>query len=144
LLKVDVTGVHSSQAYHQAATLESEAECASESVELCPTSYIHWCVIVIVNTTRLTVNPEKHIEFVQTIRRLLGSTRGVKGCRTFCFYLDAVDENSSLLISEWETESDLERYLRSNDSAILRGAIRVLSIRSVDSKALVTSHGRQS
>jgi quinol monooxygenase YgiN len=96
--------------------------------------------IVIVSTTRLTVNPEKHIEFVQTMRRLIGSTRGLKGCRTFCFYLDAGDENSSLLISEWETESDLERYLGSNDFAILRGAIRVLSVRSIDSKALVTSH----
>ena len=102
--------------------------------------FIRWRVIVIVNTTRLTVIPEKRIEFVQTIRRLLGSTRGVQGCRTFCFYLDAVDENSSLLLSEWETELDFERYLRSNDFAILRGAIRVLSVRSIDSKALVTSH----
>jgi quinol monooxygenase YgiN len=89
------------------------------------------------------VNPEKRNEFVQTIRRLVGATRGIKGCRTFGFYLDAGDENSSLLISEWETESDLERYLRSNDSAILRGAIRVLSVRSIDSKALVTSHVSQ-
>ena len=95
---------------------------------------------MIVNTTRITVNPEKRIELAQTIRRLLGTIRGVRGCRTFRFYLDAVDENSSLLISEWETESDLDRYLRSNDFAILRGAIRVLSVRSVDSKALVTSH----
>jgi quinol monooxygenase YgiN len=95
---------------------------------------------MIVNTTRLTVIPEKRIELVQTIRRLLGPTRAVKGCHTFCFYLDAVDENSSLLVSEWETESDLERYLRSNDFAILSGAIKVLSVRSIDSKAQVTSH----
>jgi quinol monooxygenase YgiN len=95
---------------------------------------------MIVNTTRLTVTPEKRIELVQTIRRLLGSTRTVKGCRTFCFYLDAVDENSSLLMSEWETESDLASYLRSNQFAILSGAIKVLSVRSIDSKAHVTSH----
>ena len=62
---------------------------------------------MIVNMTRLTVTSDKRIELVQTIRRLLGSTRSVKGCGTFCFYLDAVDENSSLLMSEWETESDL-------------------------------------
>ena len=95
---------------------------------------------MIVNTTRLTVTPEKRIELVQTIRRLLGSTMTVKGCRTFCFYVDAVDENSSLLMSEWETESDLERYHRSNHFAILSGAVKVLSVRSIDSKAHVTSH----
>lgn len=55
------------------------------------------------------------------------------------FYLDATDENSSLLLSEWETESDLERYIRSNDFAILRGAILVLSVGTTDSKAYVTS-----
>jgi quinol monooxygenase YgiN len=95
---------------------------------------------VIVNTTRITVNPEKRLELVQTIGRLIGLSGDVKGCRTFRFYLDAVDENSSLLISEWETESDLESYLRSNDFAILQGAIKVLSVCSIDSKALVTSH----
>jgi quinol monooxygenase YgiN len=94
---------------------------------------------MIVNTTRITVSPEKRIELAQTIGRLLGPTREVKGCRTFRFYFDAVDENSSLLISEWETESDLEKYLRSNNFAILRGAIRVLGVRSINSKALVTS-----
>ena len=63
------------------------------------------------------------------------------------FYLDAADENSSLLLSEWETESDLERYIRSNDFAILRGAILVLSVGTTDSKAYVTSesvHGLMS
>lgn len=95
---------------------------------------------MIVNTTRITVNPEKRVELVQTIGRLLGPTGHIKGCRTFRFYLDAVDENSSVLISEWETESDFEIYLHSNDFAILKGAIKVLSIRSIDSKAVVTSH----
>jgi quinol monooxygenase YgiN len=96
-------------------------------------------VIVIVNTTRITVYPEKRVELAQTITRLIEPVRDIKGCLTFGFYLDAADENSLLLISEWDTESDLDRYVRSNNFAILRGAIRVLSIRSTDSKALVTS-----
>jgi len=75
--------------------------------------------------------------------RLLGPIKNVKGCRNIRFYLDAADENSSLLLSEWETESDLNRYLRSNDFAILRGAIRVLSVTSTDSKALVTSESNR-
>jgi len=94
---------------------------------------------VILKTTRIIVRPEKRIELAQTIGRLLGPIKDVKGCRKISFYLDAVDQNSSLLLSEWETESDLDRYLRSNDFAILRGAIMVLSVGATDSKAFVTS-----
>ena len=72
--------------------------------------------------------------------RLLEPSKRAKGCRTFDFYLDAADENSTLLVSEWDTETDLNNYLESDDFAVLRGAITVLSARSIDSKASVTSH----
>ncbi|HYV82131.1 MAG TPA: antibiotic biosynthesis monooxygenase family protein [Pyrinomonadaceae bacterium] len=92
------------------------------------------------NTTKITVQPEKRREFLQTIRRLLDPLKKARGCRTLEFYFDAADENSTLLVSEWETERDLNNYLQSNDFAVLRGAITVLSTRSIDSKANVTSH----
>ncbi|HEX7772118.1 MAG TPA: antibiotic biosynthesis monooxygenase family protein [Pyrinomonadaceae bacterium] len=92
------------------------------------------------NTTKITVQPEKRTEFFQTIRRLLAPLKNARGCRTLDFYLDAADENSTLLVSEWETERDLNNYLQSNDFAVLRGAITVLGVRSIDSKANVTSH----
>lgn len=99
---------------------------------------------MIVKTTKITVRPEKRVELAQTIGRLLGPIKNVKGCRTIRFYFDAADENSSLLLSEWETESDLDRYLRSDDFAILRGAITVLSIGCTESRALVTAEARRS
>ena len=86
------------------------------------------------------MQPDKRREFLQTIGRLLDPIKTAKGCRTLDFYLDAADENSTLLVSEWETERDLNNYLRSDDFAVLRGAIRVLGVRSIDSKANVTSH----
>ena len=95
---------------------------------------------MIVNTTRITVPSEKRREFLQTMRRLLEPSKRATGCRTFDFYLDATDENSTLLVSEWDTETDLNNYLQSDDFAILRGALTVLSARSVDSQASVTSH----
>lgn len=98
---------------------------------------------MILKTTRITVKAEKRVELAQTISRLLGPIKDVKGCRGIRFYFDATDQNSSLLLSEWETESDLDRYLRSNDFAILRGAIMVLSVASTDSKAFVTSEARK-
>ena len=94
---------------------------------------------MIVNTTRITVPSEKRTKFLQTIGRLLEPSKRAKGCRTFDFYLDLKDENSTLLVSEWDTETDLNNYFSSDDFAVLRGAMTVLSAHSVDSKASVTS-----
>jgi quinol monooxygenase YgiN len=96
-------------------------------------------VIVILNTTRITVKPENGNELGQTIGRLVEPARDIKGCRSFRFYLDAADENSLLLFSEWESEADLNNYLQSNTFAILNGAIKVLSLRSIEAKAFVTA-----
>lgn len=93
---------------------------------------------VFVNTSRITLRPEKRKEFLQTIRRLLEPVRETKGCVAFRCYFDTADENSSLLMGEWETESDLNQYLHSDDFAILRGAIRVLSTQNTDFKAHIT------
>jgi quinol monooxygenase YgiN len=95
--------------------------------------------VMIVKTTKITARPEKQMELSQTIAGLLEPVRNVKGCRTFRFYLDAADENSSLILSEWESESDLNQYLCSEDFAVLKGALAVLTSRSTDSSALVTS-----
>ena len=94
---------------------------------------------MIVSTTRITVHPDKRGEFFQTIKRLVEPINAAKGCRTFRLYFDATDENSSLLIGEWETEGDLSNYLRSNDFAILRGAITVLSTQYTNFQGTVAS-----
>lgn len=79
------------------------------------------------------------MEFLQTIGRLLEPSKCARGCRAFDFYLDANDENSSLLVSEWDTEADLNNYMKSDEFAVLKGAVTVFSARSIDSKAGVTS-----
>lgn len=87
------------------------------------------------------MQPDKRSELFLTIGGLIEQINCAKGCITFRHYVDAADENSSLLIGEWETESDLNNCLRSGSFAILRGAIETLSIRSTNFKALVTSRG---
>jgi len=94
---------------------------------------------VIVTTTTISVQPDKRTELFQTIDALISQINRAHGCVMFRHYIDAFDENSSLLIAEWETDSDLNNYLRSNDFAILRGAITMLSIRSSDFRAVVIS-----
>jgi quinol monooxygenase YgiN len=98
---------------------------------------------MIVNSARITVRPEKRTEFFQTIADLVDRIRAAKGCRDFQVYVDTMDENSSLLIGEWETESDLENSLRSNEFAILRGAVSVLTVRRDEVRALVYAGGRK-
>jgi quinol monooxygenase YgiN len=95
---------------------------------------------MIMNTTRITLQPGKRTEFFQTMGRLMDPIKSAKGCRNVDFYFDATDENSTLVVSEWDSETDLNNYLQSNAFAVLRGAITVLSVNGIDSKASITSH----
>jgi quinol monooxygenase YgiN len=83
-------------------------------------------VVVIVNTTRIKVSPEHWVEFLQTVCPLLQPIRKEKGCMAYSVFVDAVDENSSLLVGEWQTHDDWSNHLKSDDFAILMGAITVL------------------
>lgn len=82
---------------------------------------------MIVNTTKITMRPENRTELLQTIWPLLAPIRQERGCRAFRFYIDSVDEDSAILIGEWETKEDWSNHLRSRDFAVLLGAITVLS-----------------
>lgn len=92
---------------------------------------------VIVNTARIIVDPEHRKELFQTFQTLLGPLRREKGCLAYRFYQEAENENSTVLIGEWETEEDWDNHLRSDDFAVLLGAITVLSSTSnIDFKIL--------
>ena len=73
------------------------------------------------------MRPENRTELFQTIWPLLDPIRQEKGCRTYRFYIDLVDEDSAILIGEWDTKEDWSNHLRSRDFAVLLGAITVLS-----------------
>jgi len=81
---------------------------------------------MVVNTTKVTILPENRNEFFQTICPLLEPIRKEKGCVAYRFFVEATDENSSLLVGEWQTREDWSNHLRSRDFAILLGAITVL------------------
>lgn len=111
-----------------------------------PTDHREACLLVaamIVNSTRITVTPEKQKEFFLTINQVLEPIRASEGCVSFNVYVDSYDENSSLLVSEWDTEADLDVHLHSGDFAILRGAISVLGVRMDEYRALIYAGTRQ-
>lgn len=92
---------------------------------------------VIVNTTRITVPPENRKELCQTISSLLDPIRSEAGCMTYRLYEEAGEENSFVLVGEWETRADWDNHFQSDHFAVLLGSIMVLSIRpNLDFKLL--------
>ena len=92
---------------------------------------------VFVNTTRVNVYPENRKEFCQTIQSLLAPLRSEQGCLMYSFYQEAGDENSFVLIGEWETRADWDLHLQSDDFAILLASVMLLSRRpNLDFKLL--------
>jgi len=92
---------------------------------------------MIVTTTRITVSSANRSELFQTILTLQTAVKNEKGCLSSRFYLDSADNNSAILVEEWETEEDWDNHLRSRDCAVLLGAVGVLcSPRSVEFQLL--------
>jgi quinol monooxygenase YgiN len=81
---------------------------------------------MIVTTTRITVSSANRSELFQTILSLLTPVRNKRGCLSSRFYLDSADNNSAMLLEEWETEEDWDNHLRSRDCAVFLGAVDVL------------------
>lgn len=97
---------------------------------------------MIVNTARVSVSPENRMELLQTIWSLLEPIRREKGCMAYRFYEEAGEENSFVLIGEWETRDDLESHLHSGNYAVLHGSIMILGIHSnIDFKLLSSVAG---
>ena len=100
---------------------------------------------MIVNTTRINVRPENRKELFQTIWPLLDPIRKERGCVEYRCYVEMTDENSAILVSEWETQDDWDNHLRSRDFAILLGALNVLaSPANIDFKLLSKIAGIES
>ena len=97
---------------------------------------------VTVTTTKIAVRPENRKEFFQTVTPLIRQIRKEKGCLTFCLYEETGDENSLILIGEWETPVLWEQHRRGNNFAVLLGSVTVLSIhKKIDFKLLSQTGG---
>jgi len=84
----------------------------------------------LVSATRIRVRPENRRELCLTISSLLDQIRREDGCRTYVFYGEVEDQNSLMLISEWDTPTAWENHLNSDNFAVLIGSLRLLSNRS--------------
>ena len=95
---------------------------------------------VFINVTRISVKPDKRKELYQTILPLLDPIRREKGCLTCNFYSDVRDSCESLLLGEWESETDLNEHLKSAHFALLTAAVSVLAKQeTMESRVLTDS-----
>lgn len=91
----------------------------------------------IVNLTRITVLAENRKELCQTISSLIDPVKSEKGCLAYRFYEDVGDENTFVLIGEWETPDAWNDHLSSDNFAVLLGSLGLLCSSSlVDFKLL--------
>ena len=72
------------------------------------------------------VSPEKQEEFLQAMHSLKSAqeAQAVSWTPTLCKEVD--DETGFRVIFEWETQENLEEYLRAGISRVLLGAVKVL------------------
>lgn len=82
---------------------------------------------MILTTIEMTVLPPKRQEFMQTIHALIKSIRKEKGCMKCSAFQDIEDENTYRVVHGWETEQDLDLYLRSDLFEVLLGTKYFLS-----------------
>ena len=97
----------------------------------------------VITTASITVRPENRKELCLTVASLLNPIRQEPGCTAYKFYGEAGDENSFLLIGEWQTRDALNQHLESNNFAVLMGSILLLAkVSTVDFKLMREFSGR--
>jgi quinol monooxygenase YgiN len=75
----------------------------------------------------MNVLPAKRQELLQTVHALVQSIRKEKGCIKCAACQDIEDENTFCMIEGWETQKELDRYLRSDLFEVLLGTKNFLS-----------------
>jgi quinol monooxygenase YgiN len=81
---------------------------------------------MIVIRTIINVLPDKHKEVLQTLLSLIEPPGKETGCLSYGIFSDIEDENVFNLISKWESNEHLDRFLKSERFSILRGTKSLL------------------
>lgn len=76
---------------------------------------------------KMTSQPDKLKEILQTLKAILVQIRYEQGCISCHCYVDVEVENNIFFREEWKTRGDLETHLRSVHFGILMGAMKLLS-----------------
>jgi quinol monooxygenase YgiN len=85
---------------------------------------------LLVSNTEITVQPENRKEFFQTVTEISNKIRHEEGCVSFRLFEEAGNENSLMLVGEWDNKTCWETHSSGENFAILHGSVQVLSVKS--------------
>lgn len=94
---------------------------------------------MIIMTHNLVVQPKKRKELLQTILNLIFPFRKMNGCLSRNCYQSIENENSFILISEWNTKADVDNYKRSEGFDVVQG-VKTLSADPQEDKLGIVSY----
>ena len=70
---------------------------------------------MVIMSLRIKVSPMKRAEIVKLIRPLIGPNEAKSGCLLFRLYSETDDDDAILLLQEWQSQEDLDQFIRSQD-----------------------------
>jgi quinol monooxygenase YgiN len=79
----------------------------------------------VIFTLRILTAPQSRTEVVRTLAAQLGPTRVQPGCLRCDLYQDLEDREAITLVEEWESQSDLDVRIRSEDYRAVLAAIEL-------------------
>ncbi|HEU4712352.1 MAG TPA: antibiotic biosynthesis monooxygenase family protein [Pyrinomonadaceae bacterium] len=81
---------------------------------------------MIVTAIRLHTTPENRKEILQTFRSLSSPIQSERGCKSCRIYREIGNDEAMLVIQEWDTKSHWDEHLRSEQFAVMMGAMSLL------------------
>jgi quinol monooxygenase YgiN len=81
---------------------------------------------MIVTTIRIQTTPENRKELMQTFRSLSHPIENETGCRSCRIYREVGNDEAVIVIQEWDSKLHWAEHLRSDDFAVMMGAMNLL------------------
>lgn len=81
---------------------------------------------MIVTTIRIQTTPENRRELMQTFRFLSDPIQSESGCKSCRIYREVDNDGAVIVIQEWDSRNHLDNHLRSDEFAVMIGAMSLL------------------
>ena len=79
----------------------------------------------VISTVRILTTPQSLTEVIRTLTAQLGPTRVQPGCLRCDLYRDVENQGAITLVEEWESQTDLDLRLQSENYRAVLGAIEL-------------------
>lgn len=81
---------------------------------------------MIVTTIRIQTTPDNRKEIMQTFRSLSSPIQSERGCRSCRIYREVGNDETMIVIQEWDSKHNWDAHLRSEEFAVMIGAMSLL------------------